>query len=207
MPKVIGGSLASHREATRQRIFAALSTLMYERGYDLVSLADVAAEAGLARTAIYNYVPDKETLLVEFAVHETDRYLAQLHAALREVGDPVDQLATFVRLQIEYFAANHLPPGPALQFLLPESAYQRVLDHVAELTETLRRILQDGVDERYFDIDDVDAAVPVVVACINRERLPDDERQQHVDTTVAFVLRAVGVRRASDGTPQHLPGR
>ena len=62
---------------------------MYERGYDAVTLADVAEAAGLARTAMYNYVPDKETLLIEFAARETDRYVGGLREALREVDNPV----------------------------------------------------------------------------------------------------------------------
>ena len=59
MPKVEGGSISAHRQATTERIFDAFGELIYTRGYDHVSLADVAAAAGISRTAIYNYFPDK----------------------------------------------------------------------------------------------------------------------------------------------------
>ncbi|HEY5555152.1 MAG TPA: helix-turn-helix domain-containing protein, partial [Cellulomonas sp.] len=66
MPKIIGGSLHEHREQTRRRLFAALSALMADRGFDVITLADVAAAADIGRTAVYNHFPDKESLLVAF---------------------------------------------------------------------------------------------------------------------------------------------
>ena len=66
MPKIIGGSLHEHREQTRQRLFTALSTLMSERGFDAISFADIAAAAGVGRTAVYNHFSDKEALLMGF---------------------------------------------------------------------------------------------------------------------------------------------
>ena len=83
MPRVTGGSVAAHRADTTARIFTSLRDLLYERGYDALSLADVAEHAGMARTAMYNYFPDKDALLVGYATHETDVYLARLDAELR----------------------------------------------------------------------------------------------------------------------------
>ena len=63
MPKIIGGSLAEHRQQTRLRLFAALSALMADRGFDAITLAEIAQRAGIGRTAVYNHFPDKESLL------------------------------------------------------------------------------------------------------------------------------------------------
>ncbi|MGE3622160.1 MAG: TetR/AcrR family transcriptional regulator [Acidimicrobiia bacterium] len=194
MPKVSGGSLAAHRREMRRRIFDALVSLVYGRGYDSVTLADVAAEAGLARTAIYNYFGDKETLLVEFVRHETSTYLARLQAALAEVEDPVEQLTTYVRMQLEYFESNHLPPGPALQYLMGEDAYRAVLDHVGDLEALLRSVVEAGVEAGAFAVDDLDAAMPLVVACLARPRPPDAPVDEVVATTMEFVTRALGAR-------------
>ncbi|MCE0768323.1 TetR family transcriptional regulator, partial [Pseudonocardia kujensis] len=51
MPKVLGGSLAAHRDEVRARVFEALRGLLYERGFDAVTLAGVAAAAGVGRTS------------------------------------------------------------------------------------------------------------------------------------------------------------
>src|SRR5690606_26394993 len=138
-------------------LYEAFGRLLYERGYDALSLAEVAREAGLARTAIYNYFPDKESLLVGYATRETDRFVARLDEALRKVDNPVDQLRTYVRLQIEYFNENHLPPGPTLRLLLPESAAKDVLEHVNALERRLHDIVRRGRDRRYMRAEDLDA--------------------------------------------------
>src|SRR5690606_1877187 len=140
VPKVIGGTLAAHREHVTAKIYAALRSLLYERGYDSLSLADVAAASGMSRTAMYNYFPDKEALLVGYATHEVADYLARLDDALRSVSNPVDQLRTYLRLQLEYFSGNHLPPGPTLRLLLPEHAAEEVMAHVGALEDRLASI-------------------------------------------------------------------
>src|SRR5918998_4577369 len=97
MPKIIGKSLHEHRQMTRQKLFTALSTLMAERGFDSITLADIAQAAGVGRTAVYNHFPDKESLLVGFITHETEQYVATLEGSLDDVEDPVEQLRAYVR--------------------------------------------------------------------------------------------------------------
>lgn len=210
MPKVIGGSIENHRRETRDRIFTALSKLMYERGYDAVTLADVAASAGMSRTAIYNYFPDKDALLVGFAAYETERYVSDLDAALAPIDNPIDRLRTYLQMQLRYFASHHLPPGPALRALLSEAAYQQVLDHVAALEQALRQILLDGIAEGYLPDEDVEATMPLVTAIVNRGGTVDLDPAALDDATqvtVTFVLRALGVRLTPEGRPKRLPRR
>jgi AcrR family transcriptional regulator len=73
VPKIIGKSLSEHREQVRARVFDVLRHQLYERGFDAITLASVAAEAKLGRTAIYNHFPDKESLLVAFVEDEATR--------------------------------------------------------------------------------------------------------------------------------------
>jgi AcrR family transcriptional regulator len=201
LPKITGGSIAAHRQHTRERIFAALSQLMYERGYDSVTLADVAAAAGMSRTSIYNYFPDKDSLVVGYAEHETVRYVTDLRESLAEVTDPVAQLRIYIGQQLRYVATNHLPPGPALRAVLPDQAYQRVLEHVGSLEDVLRQILRDGAEQGVLP-GDADDVLPLVAACINR-RVGDgrdrDALEADIARTEAFVLRALGAQ--VDATP------
>lgn len=209
MPRVTGGSVAAHRADTTARIFASLRELLYERGYDALSLADVAEHAGMARTAMYNYFPDKESLLGAYTAQETDTFLSQLDEALRTVDNPVDQLRAFIRLQVEYFQGSHLPPGPTLRLLLPEPAATEVIGHIAVLESRLHQILRVGRDRRYFLVDDVDASTAMITACVSRGSVADPERttQEAVASTESFVLRALGVRLSADGHARRLPRR
>ncbi|MFC2598163.1 MAG: TetR/AcrR family transcriptional regulator, partial [Actinomyces massiliensis] len=88
MPKIMGSSLAEHRERTRTALFDALAELMAKHSFDKITLSDVAAHAGVGRTAVYNHFADKEDLLLAFMEHETARYAEELSASLAGVEDP-----------------------------------------------------------------------------------------------------------------------
>jgi len=196
MPKIIGGSLHEHREQTRRRLFTALSALMADRGFDVITLADVAAAAGIGRTAVYNHFPDKESLLVAFITDETERYVETLERSLADVEDPIEQLSAYVRAQARLRRVYHLAPGPDLRSLLSPATQQRVRAHVELVERLLRRILALGIASGEFPEQDVDTTVPLVNACLSSRRVPDDgpTRDAAVEATVTFVLRTVGAR-------------
>ncbi|MDM7829984.1 TetR/AcrR family transcriptional regulator [Cellulomonas edaphi] len=194
MPKIIGGSLHEHREQTRQKLFAALSTLMAEQGFDAITLAEIAQAAGVGRTAVYNHFPDKEALLLGFITHETDQYAATLQRALDDIDDPVEQLSTYVRQQANLKRVYHVAPGPELRSVLSRTTQQRVREHVAVVEQVLREILSAGIASGAFPEQDLDTTVPLVNACLSGRGVPEDgpARERAIAQTEAFVLRAVG---------------
>ncbi|WP_418605157.1 TetR family transcriptional regulator [Georgenia sp. SUBG003] len=146
MPKIIGGSLAEHRERTRTALFEALSALMGERGFDAISLADIASRAGIGRTAVYNHFPDKESLLLAFIEHETSTYVRSLEESLAEVEEPVEQLRVYVRQQLELAPTYHFAPGPDLREVVSREAVQDLRSHVRQVEALLREILTRAID-------------------------------------------------------------
>lgn len=207
MPRVMGGSVRSHREKMLARIFEAVHGLLYERGYDGISLAEVAEAAGMSRTSMYNYFPDKASLVLAYAMHETERFVSGLDAELRRVSNPVEQLRVYIRQQIEYFSSHHLPPGPALRLLLPEDAGHEVLEHVHDLESRLEGILIGGVERRYLEAEDIDASVALISACISRGGELDLPVTERVAAVEGFVLRAVGARIGDDGAIRKISRR
>jgi len=199
MPKIIGGSLHEHREQTRLKLFAALSSLMTERGFDAITLAEIAAAAGVGRTAVYNHFPDKEALLVGFITHETEEYAATLQRALDDLDDPVERLRTYVSQQIQLKRVYHLAPGPELRSVLSRQTQARVREHVVVVERILREILSDGIASGVFPAQDLDTTVPLVNACLSGRGVPDEgpERERAIAQTEAFVLRAVGVTQVA----------
>ena len=87
VPRISGDSLQQHREQLQQRVFEAFAELMAERSFDAISMAAIAERAELGRTSIYHHFPDKESVVVAFASHETEQYLTRLLAALTEADD------------------------------------------------------------------------------------------------------------------------
>ncbi|WP_199431330.1 TetR/AcrR family transcriptional regulator [Qaidamihabitans albus] len=202
MPKIIGGSLNEHRARVRARVFDALRRQLYERGFEAVTLASVAAEADVGRTAIYNHFPDKEHLLVAFVEQEAAHYVDRLNEALAAAGDPVERLATFVRLQLHALAGYHLPPGGTLASALAPSTYRRVAAHADPITERLREILAEGMRTGRLPEQDPDIVVPMISGALAARQVvdvPPERLGQAIDSAVRFVLCAVGAKTADTG--------
>ncbi|MCO7194569.1 TetR/AcrR family transcriptional regulator [Pseudonocardia sp. McavD-2-B] len=193
MPKVLG-SLATHREQVRERVFDALRGQLYERGFDTVTLSGVAAAAGVGRTALYNHFPDRQALLVAFVEHEAERYVAELDAALAEAADPRERLAAFARLQLRRLAEFHLPPGQALAGALDPAAYRRIAAHADPISDRLVAVLRAGAADGSMVDDDPHVLASVVSAALSSRRIVEvepDALDATVETAVAAVLRAV----------------
>lgn len=184
MPKIIGSSLEEHRAATRQRVFDALVTLLDRHSFDAISMADLAAEAGIGRTAIYNHFRDKEAVIVGFASSETSRYLDRLDEVLAGAEGPTARLAAYVRHHIETQGEQHFGFGPEIHAQLSRETLIEIRDHVLAVEGVVRGILADGIAAGEFRIDDVDATVALIHACLQPRHLA-------ADSVVDYVLRAV----------------
>ncbi|MEJ8277525.1 TetR/AcrR family transcriptional regulator [Pseudonocardia spirodelae] len=193
MPKVLG-SLATHREQVRTRVFDALRAQLYDRGFDAVTLSGVAAAAGVGRSALYNHFPDRQALLVAFVEHEAERYVAGLDAATAGASGAREKLAVFARMQLRRLAEFHLPPGQALAGALDPAAYRRIAAHADPIGDRLVAILREGARAGSMVDDDPAVLAAVVTAALSSRRVVDvapDRLDAAVETAVAAVLRAV----------------
>ena len=193
MPKIIGGSLREHREETRRRLFAALADLLTERGFDTITLADIASTAGVGRTAVYNHFADKEALLVGFIANSTEEYADALEESLTDVDDPVEQLRSYVRAMVQLKHDHHLP-GSDLRSMLSRATQARLREHVTDFERVLRGILSRGIATGVFPEQDLSTTVPLVNACLSGRGVPGEgaARARAIQQTEQFVLRAVG---------------
>ncbi len=184
MPKILGDSLEEHRATTRQRVFEALSTLMGRRSFDAISMAELAAEAGIGRTAIYNHFRDKEAVVVAFASDETSRYVSRLLTALEGTETPGDRLRTYVRHHLDTAEQFHFGLGPELYAMLSRDALVEIREHVLAVETVLRDILESGHSDGTFAFEDLGATIALVHACLQPRGLPSA-------TVASFVVRAV----------------
>ncbi len=98
---------ASKADATKERILAAASRLFAEKGYDEVTMRQIAAEVKRSHTTIYLYYKDKQALLHELS--EGPLQGAQ-HALERILDDstmsPEQRLKAVGRATIRFCLAN-----------------------------------------------------------------------------------------------------
>ena len=184
VPKILGDSLQEHRETTRERVFEALVTLLAHEPFSQITMAQVAAEAGIGRSALYNHFKDKDAVVLAFATEETDRYLAQLTDQLDGLASPSERLETYARHHVETQAEFHVGLAPELGAMLSPESRMAMREHAVAVETVLRQIVADGVTCGEFAAMDVTSAVSLVHATLQA-------RHARPEATVAFVLAAL----------------
>jgi AcrR family transcriptional regulator len=133
------------KQQTRDAIADTAARLFGERGFDAVTVAEVARESDVSEATVFNYFPTKEDLfysrlesfeeaLVD-AVRERPRGESALGAFRRFVLDRSSGLASSARADVIANAARVITASPALQ------ARERAI--VARATDALAKLLAD----------------------------------------------------------------
>lgn len=205
MPKIMGSTLAEHRERTRTALFAALNELMSQRSFDKITLADVATHAGVGRTAVYNHFANKEDLLLAFMEHEAAHYAEELARALAGTADPIDRLRIYVRQQALIKRHYHFPTTGPLAHSVSHNTAGRLRAHGTLLAQMLASILSEAMAQGLIPTQDPAQIIPLLNATIMGGRPTPTEpeaRQAYLEALDAFVLRAVGAAAPSHGVPE-----
>jgi AcrR family transcriptional regulator len=89
----------SKKAATRQAISDVATLLFVERGFENVSIDEIARAAGVARKTVFNYFPRKEDLV--FDREEESRELVRQALAARGGQSPVHAFQALMRTLLE----------------------------------------------------------------------------------------------------------
>ncbi|MFF7476877.1 TetR family transcriptional regulator [Streptomyces sp. NPDC008092] len=87
--KVKSGLRERTRQAVRGQIAEAARALCVERGYEAVTIADIADAVGMSQRSVFRYFPAKEELLLGKLDHLADEMLEELRT--RPADEPVWQ--------------------------------------------------------------------------------------------------------------------
>ena len=192
MPKILGSSLAEHRERTRTALFQALSELMSQRSFDKITLSDVANHAGVGRTAVYNHFADKEDLLLAFMEHEAGRYAEELSRALAGTQDPIDRLRIYVRQQALIARHFHFPTSGPLSGAVSRGTAGRLKAHGALVAQMLSSILTDAMDQGLIPAQEPEQVIPLIHATVMGGRPTPTDPEQRRPTWRAWTPSCCG---------------
>lgn len=122
-------------------IVQAVNRLLATKGYDLMTVDEVAAEAGMAKASLYKHFTSKEELAGAAMVRVLERaiaYVDSLH--LLDPGTrPLRHLESVVRWTLEVQLAGEMPTLPAQNSRLSASlrGNRQYTDRLMELTDKL----------------------------------------------------------------------
>lgn len=105
MPRITAATVVEHRELRRAALLDAAATLM-TRGKTF-TVAEIATEVGLSRSAVYEYYSSAADLIADVLVDELADWAEVLRAATAETSDPIEQVEAWVAAVLEYVAGGH----------------------------------------------------------------------------------------------------
>lgn len=202
MPKIIGESLASHRELTRARLFEALGSLMGEQSFESITMSQIAERAGVGRTAVYNHFADKEVLLLAYMREVTGEFARVLTQRLEAEPDPLMRLRIYIRSHLQMIGRYHVKAGMGLRRHMSGQGASHLHDHAGVVGEVLIGILDEAMERGLIAQQNTLGAVHLIHATLQGQRLPQDpeHRESALTLVETFILRGLG---ASEENVRH----
>ncbi len=170
MPSLWADSLDEHRALVLDRLLNAYEDVRKDVGVDGVTLAAVTRQAGLARSAVYNYVGDKHGLILAHAERVMGRAVAHLRTAVAQAPTPEEKLVAYVGLTLQ-LQNSETGAGDDLMPLLTPKEQQQLMAMLAPIRKVLEELVVEGVSVGVFDGDAQDL-VAVVWATLGGFRMP-----------------------------------
>lgn len=101
-------------QAREDAIVAAVKRLLATKGYDLMTVDEVAADVGIAKASLYKHFPSKEALAAAAMVETMDRALTFVGEVQERAGlSPLQRLKDVTRWTLETQLAGEMPTLPA----------------------------------------------------------------------------------------------
>lgn len=122
-------------------IVAAVQRLLVSKGYELMTVDEVAAEAGLSKASLYKHFTSKEELAAAAMVRLLDRAIAVVRERLAQAPDdtPLAHLRAVVRWTLQAQLAGGMPTLPSQNSRLVAALkdHRGYMDRLLELSELL----------------------------------------------------------------------
>ncbi|MDO8458638.1 MAG: helix-turn-helix domain-containing protein [Burkholderiaceae bacterium] len=99
-------------QAREDAIVHTVNRLLAEKGFDAMTVDEVAANVGIAKASLYKHFPSKEDLAAAAMVHVMQRAQSFL-SGLPASATPVDKLRAVARWMMELKLAGEMPSLPS----------------------------------------------------------------------------------------------
>ena len=126
--------------------------LIFEQGYECMTLRDLASELGVKPASLYNHIDSKQALLAELVEQYTAEMADGLEGALEGVIGPANRLKAFVSYHIGFHTRRIVQASICLTELRHlQGARRATVQRLRDGYEArLRAIIHDGIEQRVF---------------------------------------------------------
>ncbi len=126
--------------AREDAILASVNRLLAEKGFETMTVDEVAADVGIAKASLYKHFTSKEELAAAAMIRVLERALAYIESLrAREGVAAIEQLKAVARWTMEVQLAGEMPSLPAQNSALRAAlmANRAYLDRLMEVSEHL----------------------------------------------------------------------
>ncbi len=199
----------SHRAGTFSAIKAAGIRLIYEHGYEAMTLRMLARDVGLESGSLYYHIKDKQDFLFRLLKEIIEGNVAKMDEKLRGIDDPEDRMRAF----IHFFVSNQWEKkqesfivSSEVRSLTPEN-YQALTALSRAYRDRVEEIIRKGVAAGKFRVRNVTVAAIAICDILGgparwyypKELLALDEIMEMITDMIFQLLGA--------SQPVHKPAR
>ena len=124
-------------------IVDATNNLLAKKGFDLMTMDEVAAEVGIAKASLYKHFPSKEALAAAAMIRLLENTLAFVRGMAADRA-PIDQLKGVLQWALEIRMKGGLPTLPAENTSLREALLNntRYITRLMDLNELMGELIE-----------------------------------------------------------------
>lgn len=147
---------------TKKEILEASGLLFGRQGYDGTSVVDIARIVGIKDASIYNHFESKQEILYAFLCQILDGLVIECTTAVEKVSQRSgsQKLRKFVEAHVG-FLVNNLEVTPMVDAytyrsvkIMSDEQSKNLTQYERTIFDLLKDILQEGVEQGEFEIDD-----------------------------------------------------
>ena len=152
MPKIETETLAQHRDWRRGQLIEAAAAIALESGGAAVTVAAVAARAGLSRTSVYEYFASSADLAADLVIDELKIFGSELAEISAQGATSLEAIDLWIEGSLRYIAdGRHLLAKALNAIELPRNRSAAIGAAHGALLAPLRTKLEDlGVGDVNF---------------------------------------------------------
>ena len=172
--------------------------LIHERGFEAVSLRQLAARVGLQPGSLYNHIETKQDLLFDLIHNHMVTLLQSVDAELDGIEDPLARLKAFIAFHLTYHIERKREVfigSSELRSREPKNR-KKIVALRRTYEERLCDILERGTEKRLFKIDDIPVSAYAILAmltgiCTWYDAKGRIDRKTLIDIHTRLVLQGV----------------
>jgi AcrR family transcriptional regulator len=131
----------------KDEIITVASSLFKEKGYNAVSMRDIAQQMGIKAASLYNHISGKQEILSTLILFLAGEFTKGMHQVMISEGTPLDKIKEVIELHID-ITVNHSEALAALNNDWMHLENEDLADFIKmreDYEENFRTIIKQGI--------------------------------------------------------------